>query len=74
VPAGADLWIGKFQTRQTGSVRFFVSPRLPRGREYTYEIRIRWQNKGKEMVQTRQVDVWAGARKIVDFTEGNEES
>jgi uncharacterized protein (TIGR03000 family) len=74
VPPDAELRIGNFQARQTGEVRYFVSPPLPRGREYTYEIRARWQKNGKDVVRTRQVDVWAGARKIVDFTEGNEES
>ena len=68
VPADADVWLGAGKTRQTGAVRQFVSPPLAPGQEYTYEVRARWTEGGKEVVQTRRLDVRAGSWKGVDFT------
>jgi uncharacterized protein (TIGR03000 family) len=52
----------------TGSDRNFVSPPLPPGRTYPYEIRVRWIGAdGKPIEQTRQVNVQAGQRTTVDF-------
>ncbi len=68
VPADAEVWFGQGKTQQTGSLREFVSPPLSPGKEYTYDIKARWMAGGQEVVQTRQVDVGAGAWKTVDFT------
>jgi uncharacterized protein (TIGR03000 family) len=67
-PADAEIWFGDGKTRQTGTVRSFVSPSLTPGKDYTYEVRARWTEGGKEVVQTRRIDVAAGAWKSVDFT------
>ena len=45
-----------------------MSPTLTPGQDYTYEVKARWTEDGKEVVQTRQVDVSAGAWKTIDFT------
>jgi uncharacterized protein (TIGR03000 family) len=66
--ADAEVWFGQEKTRQTGATREFVSPALTPGKEFTYEIKARWMEGGKEVVHTRQVDVSAGSWKIVDFT------
>jgi uncharacterized protein (TIGR03000 family) len=42
------------------------------GREYTYEVRAQWMQDGKQVSQTRRIDVSAGARKTVDFTKSGE--
>jgi uncharacterized protein (TIGR03000 family) len=68
VPADAEVWFGSGKTQQTGAQREFVSPPLGTGKDYSYEIKARWTQDGKEVVQTRQIDVTAGAWKVVDFT------
>jgi uncharacterized protein (TIGR03000 family) len=72
VPAGAEVWFDGTKTRQTGALREFESPELMRGREYTYEVRARWTQDGKEVSRTRSIEVAAGARKTVDFTKSAE--
>ncbi len=67
-PADADVRFGQGKTQQSGAVREFASPPLSPGKDYTYEIKARWTVGGKEVVQTRQVDVGAGTYKVVDFT------
>jgi len=68
VQADAEVWFGEGKTRQTGATREFVSPALTPGKEFTYEVRARWMEGRKEVVQTRQVDVSAGSSKTIDFT------
>jgi len=68
VPADAEVWFGSGKTQLTGALREFVSPSLTPGKEYSYEIKARWIEGGQEVVQTRRVDVGAGAWKAVDFT------
>ncbi len=68
VHADAEVWFGQGKTRQTGEAREFVSPELTPGREYTYAIKARWAEGGKDVMQTREVVVSAGTRTTVDFT------
>jgi uncharacterized protein (TIGR03000 family) len=68
VPAEAEVWFGPGKTRQAGETREFVSPELAPGKEYTYEVKARWAQGGKDVVQTREIVVWAGTRSAVDFT------
>ena len=68
VPGNAQVWFGGASTQQNGSVREFVSPPLVPGRDYTYQIRARWMEGGREIDQTRTVRVHAGERVTVDFT------
>jgi uncharacterized protein (TIGR03000 family) len=68
VPADAEVWFGTGKTSQTGTRREFVSPPLEPGQGFTYEIRARWVENGKEVTQTRRLDVSAGTWKGVDFT------
>ena len=60
VPAAAEIWLEGVKTKQAGTMRTFVSPELTPGKEYTYEIRGRWLENGKEIQQTRNVVVHAG--------------
>jgi uncharacterized protein (TIGR03000 family) len=60
VPADAEIWIDGNKTAQTGTARSFVSPPVTPGHDYTYEVKARWRESGKEVVQTRRVLVHAG--------------
>jgi uncharacterized protein (TIGR03000 family) len=67
VPADARLWVDGKPTTSTGTVRQFISPALTPGRRYAYDLRARWKEHGREVTQTRQVVVTAGADVRVDF-------
>jgi uncharacterized protein (TIGR03000 family) len=70
VPEGAKVWFGTTATTQTGAVRYFESPPLADGKDFTYEVKARWRDQdGKEVTRTRQVDVRANAALTVDFTQ-----
>jgi uncharacterized protein (TIGR03000 family) len=60
VPAGARVTFGGTATTSTGPVREYQSPSLTPGRQYTYEVRATWDENGKEVTQTQQVEVTAG--------------
>jgi uncharacterized protein (TIGR03000 family) len=68
VPAGANIWINGAQTNLLGTVREFQTDSLTPGDQYTYEIQARWKNDdGREVTQSQQVVVTAGAHVRVDF-------
>ncbi len=66
VPAGAQVWIEGAATRMRGPVREFMSPAMAPGQSYIYTVRVRWQEEGQVVDQTRDVAVKAG-----DFVELN---
>jgi uncharacterized protein (TIGR03000 family) len=68
VPPDAKLWFGNSSTQQTGAVRFFESPELTPGKDYTYDVKAQWTENGKEVTRTRHLDVRANAGFTVDFT------
>jgi uncharacterized protein (TIGR03000 family) len=68
VPADSRLWVQDIQMQQqTGTVRLFVSPALPTGREFRYRVRATYQDQGREMTTTRMLTVRAGERLQVDL-------
>jgi uncharacterized protein (TIGR03000 family) len=68
VPVGADVWINGLKTYSEGPVREFQSPPLTPGQQYTYEFQARWKDDdGREVTQSQQVAVTAGAHARVDF-------
>jgi uncharacterized protein (TIGR03000 family) len=67
VPGDARVWFENSPTNSTGSVRQFESPPLMPGRSYTYEVRAAWTENGREVTQTQQIGVTAGARIEVGF-------
>jgi uncharacterized protein (TIGR03000 family) len=69
VPADAVLWVEGTQTRQTGTLRHFVSPPLTPGRDFTYDIRAQWTQDGQPVEVTRHVPVRAGGQVLVNFLE-----
>lgn len=72
VPPQAEVWINGDKTSRTGSQREFISNGLIPGRTYTYEIRARWTENGKEVERTRKIKVQGGERRTVDFRVGDE--
>ena len=66
-PANARVWIGGWETPNTGSVREFDSPPLTPGKQYSYAVRAQWQENGRMVTQTQEVDVSAGARSEAVF-------
>jgi uncharacterized protein (TIGR03000 family) len=69
VPASAKVWFGNSATQQTGSVRFFESPALTPGKDYSYDVKAQWRDASdKEVTRTRHVDVRANMQTTVDLT------
>jgi uncharacterized protein (TIGR03000 family) len=67
VPAGADVWVDGSNTYSAGPVREFQSPPLTPGTQYSYQIRARWREDGREVTQTQQVLVSSGAHASAEF-------
>jgi uncharacterized protein (TIGR03000 family) len=69
VPDGARVWFDDQLTRQTGTMRTFESPALTPNRNYHYDVKVKWLDaNGKEMTQTRRIDVNANSNVTVDFS------
>jgi uncharacterized protein (TIGR03000 family) len=67
VPADAVVWLEDKPTQQTGVQRQFVSPQLEAGATYTYTVKARWTEGGKEVEQVQYVPVQAGNIRVVVF-------
>jgi uncharacterized protein (TIGR03000 family) len=74
VPGNAEIWFNGAKTSQQGLVRQFESPGLEPGYDYTYEVRARWMENGREVERTRQFVVRAGDRLGVDFLAATQRS
>jgi uncharacterized protein (TIGR03000 family) len=69
VPPEAEIWFEGDKTTQTGSARTFVTPDVPPGQLFTYDVRARWTGAdGKVVDLTRAVQFRAGQRLTIDFT------
>jgi uncharacterized protein (TIGR03000 family) len=60
VPEDAQIWFEGEPTVQKGDLRLFTSPPLTPGKDYTYTVRIRWAEDGRQVSQTGLVPVHAG--------------
>lgn len=67
LPADAVILFGGQKTSATGAERRFISPPLPLGKEYVYEVSVRWHQGGREVTRTRSLPVRAGERLNVAF-------
>jgi uncharacterized protein (TIGR03000 family) len=61
VPGDAELRFDGVKTPATGAERQFKTPALQPGEHYAYTVEARWQENGREVTQSRQVPVSAGA-------------
>jgi uncharacterized protein (TIGR03000 family) len=69
VPDGnAQVWIQNKLTQQMGLVRNFQTRPLEPG-NYTYKIRAKWQQNGRDMERTRTVQLQPGQSVTVDFNQ-----
>jgi uncharacterized protein (TIGR03000 family) len=66
LPANAQVWFNGTQMPGTGAVREFRTPPLTPGR-YKYDIRVQWQENGRDVAQDRQVTFFPGDNVEVDF-------
>jgi uncharacterized protein (TIGR03000 family) len=64
----AEVWVEGKRTEQRGTSREFVSPALNPDKSYTYEVRARWTENGKDVERTKTVPVRANGTVTVDFT------
>jgi uncharacterized protein (TIGR03000 family) len=68
VPADARLTFQGAPTTPTGTSREFVTPALPVGRHFTYDVQATWNDSGRPVTRERQVVVRAGDRLNIDMT------
>jgi uncharacterized protein (TIGR03000 family) len=66
----AEVFVQDAPTRQTGTLRRYVSPPLTLGPEYNYNIRARWTDpRGRIQIRDRNVTVRAGSEVRIDFAD-----
>ncbi len=67
VPASAEVWLDDVRMTQTGALRLYRTPPLPRGEEYEYEVHARWLAGSQVVDATRHIKVHAGGKAELDF-------
>jgi uncharacterized protein (TIGR03000 family) len=67
VPTNSQIWFDGTLMANGGTVRKYFSPPLAPGHKYVYEIQARWNGNGHEVMQTKKIEVTAGAQVSVDF-------
>lgn len=67
VPADAEIWLEGTRTKQVGTARTFVSPPLPPGQNFGYDLRVRWHEKGRSIEEKRTITVRAGQYVVLQF-------
>jgi uncharacterized protein (TIGR03000 family) len=60
VPANAQVWFDNKPTSLTGALRRFFSEGLQPGKDYSYQIRVRWTEGGRAVEQTRKITFRSG--------------
>jgi uncharacterized protein (TIGR03000 family) len=51
-----------------GRTRYFVTPNLPKGKDFEYEVKVQWEKDGQSQSKERKIHVLAGKIAEVDFT------
>ena len=67
VPVGATLNINNQPTQQMTAVRMFVTPELPSGKRFRYNLEATFTWYGEEVTKRKQVDMPAGTTVSVDM-------
>ena len=70
--ANAQVWIDGQLTQQQGMSRRFDTPSLEPG-TYSYKIRAKWRQNGRDMDQTRTISFQPGRTVTVDFNQSQDE-
>jgi uncharacterized protein (TIGR03000 family) len=68
VPAGAKVYFNGAATKQTGTSRTFVTGHLTPGVQYSYTVRVQWDDGGQVMERNRDISFMAGDQIRLDFT------
>jgi uncharacterized protein (TIGR03000 family) len=63
----AEIWFQDYKTQQRGTMRRFESEALDPNSTYTFTVRAKWMQNGKQMDQTRDIHARAGQNQMVDF-------
>ncbi len=66
--ANAEIWFQDHKTQQRGTVRQYESASLNPNQSYTFHLRAKWTQNGREMDQSRDVQVRSGQHVTVDFS------
>jgi uncharacterized protein (TIGR03000 family) len=66
LPEDARIWFQDQPTKQTGTLRQFVSPPLTPGKRYTYTVRVQWPEDGRWVSQAHSFPVRAGDVHCID--------
>lgn len=61
------VWIEDSATQETGTERVFESPKLVPGKTYTYHLKARWMDNGREVTKEKDVKVQTGQETTVRF-------
>lgn len=67
LPEDAKVFVNGRLTTTPGQNRRYVSRNLPVGQTFTYEVKAVVERDGKEVAQTKVIDLFAGADKNVNF-------
>jgi uncharacterized protein (TIGR03000 family) len=65
---GEQLWFDNVATTQSGPVRTFTTPELQPGREYEYQVKVRWMDNGTSVERMKTVDLTPGSVIDLDLT------
>ena len=68
VPTNATLTFDGVATRSTQASRSFLTPELPRGRTFVYQLQSTLEVDGVTMVVSRNVEVQAGSTTVVNVS------
>ena len=74
VPEDAFIWFDDAPTRQKGTLRWFESPPLKPGHDYSYTVRIVWNEDGEWVSQVHKYPVKAGGVQCIDIIPSDAEA
>ena len=69
--ADAELWFEGVKSDDKGLEREFRTPKIEPNKDYSYDLKARWMENGKEMERVRHVTFRAGEAVMVDFRKSN---
>lgn len=67
VPTATKIYVNDKLTKTPGTYRRFKTPAINDGESLTYEVKAVYEQNGKELVQTKVVDLTSGSSKHLDF-------
>src|SRR5690606_1041564 len=69
VPADAKVFVNDQPTTSTGTERQFVSRGLRGGRQYSYRVRVEFEQDGKPVTKTETAILTAGSNEMLAFAD-----